>query len=172
MPRNVEIKASVKDFEKFLSLAKELSGSEGTLLEQEDTFFNVPEGRLKLRFLKGRTSQLIFYQRPDSDGPKVSDFHCSDVSDQVKETLRLALGIKGSVAKKRWLFMVGQTRIHADVVDGLGSFMELEVMLRPEQTLEEGDKIAKDLMDKLQIDQSQLLSGAYMDMLLKKGLSA
>lgn len=44
-----------------------------------------------------------------------------------QETLRLALGIKGSVNKKRYLYMVGQTRVHVDEVEGLGNFMELEV---------------------------------------------
>jgi adenylate cyclase class IV len=108
MPRNVEIKASVPDFDDFLIRVKNLSGEEGTVIEQEDTFFNVPQGRLKLRvlqvkvslqtilnlesllkpntLLQGTPSQLIFYERPNADGPKVSDFHISEVNnpDQLK----------------------------------------------------------------------------------------
>ena len=52
MPRNVEIKARIRDFDRLLNLAKQLSNSSGTLIEQEDTFFNAPNGRLKLRELK------------------------------------------------------------------------------------------------------------------------
>ena len=54
MPSNVEIKAVARNFENLKKLAKSLSSSEGTLLVQEDTFFNVPNGRLKLRELQVR----------------------------------------------------------------------------------------------------------------------
>jgi len=41
--------------------------------------------------------------------------------------LGLALGIKGVVRKRRVVYMIGQTRVHLDQVEGLGYFMELEV---------------------------------------------
>ena len=44
-----------------------------------------------------------------------------------QETLGKALGVKGRVKKTRLLYMVGQTRVHVDEVEGLGNFMELEV---------------------------------------------
>lgn len=51
MPRNVEIKATIhgRDLEGFVETVRSLSQSEGTLLQQEDTFFCSPNGRLKLR---------------------------------------------------------------------------------------------------------------------------
>lgn len=52
MPRNVEIKACVKDLSEFKSLAQSLSGEEPVLIKQQDTFFNVSNGRLKLRVLE------------------------------------------------------------------------------------------------------------------------
>lgn len=41
-------------------------------------------------------------------------------------------------------------------------------MLTEEQTLEEGDKIAQDLLEKLNIPKTDLICGAYMDWLNKK----
>ena len=37
------------------------------------------------------------------------------------------------VKKTRWLYLVGQTRVHCDQVEGLGDFAELEVVLNDDQ---------------------------------------
>ncbi len=63
---------------------------------------------------------------------------------------------------------MGQTRIHLDEVEGLGEFIELEVVLRPEQTDAQGQAIAVDLMNKLGVREADLLEGAYMDLLEEK----
>ena len=136
---------------------------------QEDTFFNVPQGRLKLRILAPDRSQLIFYTRPDQEGPKRSDYHISYSSDpeNLKHVLELAYGIRGVVKKTRYLYLVGQTRVHLDDVKGLGHFMELEVVMREGQGDAEGQAIAEDLMTSLGVERSDLIDGAYMDLLEK-----
>lgn len=64
--------------------------------------------------------------------------------------------------------MVGQTRVHIETVQDLGHFMELEVVLRPEQTVEEGQDIAKELKTKLGVDDGDLIECAYVDLLAAK----
>ncbi|KAG7161315.1 adenylate cyclase CyaB-like [Homarus americanus] len=172
MPRNIEIKARVKNLVQLHQLAAQLSNSEGVVLHQEDTFFNSPKGRLKLRVLKDDKEELIYYERPDQEGPKCSDFEkvpgkIGELSGDMCRLLTRCLGVKGMVKKTRTLYMVGQTRVHVDSVVGLGDFMELEVLLQDDQTIEEGEKIANDLRDKLKIKKEDLLSEAYMDMILK-----
>ena len=61
--------------------------------------------------------------------------------------------------------MVGQTRVHCDTVEGLGDFAELEVVLEDNQSVEDGQLIADDLMEKLGIDKTKLIKCAYMDLL-------
>ena len=61
--------------------------------------------------------------------------------------------------------MVGRTRIHLDEVEALGSFLELEVVLRPEEDTSEGIAVAYDLMDKLGVSRTELLEKAYIDLL-------
>jgi len=68
--------------------------------------------------------------------------------------------------KERWLFMHNTTRIHLDKVEGLGNYLEFEVGLKPEQTLEEGQEIAENLMKIFELERKNLVVGAYMDKLL------
>ncbi|GFO50633.1 adenylate cyclase [Plakobranchus ocellatus] len=58
-----------------------------------------------------------------------------------------------------------ETRIHLDDVKGLGHFVELEVVLTDDETVEDGQKIAADIMEKLGINKEDLLDCAYMDLL-------
>lgn len=168
MPSNIEVKARVRDFEGIKSRAEKLSDTGVRVIPQEDTFFNTPQGRLKLRVLAD-DAQLIYYTRPDQQGPKRSEYHIAHISDpeNLKRVLELTYGIRGIVRKTRYLYLVGQTRVHLDVVDGLGQFMELEVVMEDGQTDAEGQKIAEDLMSALGVERSDLIDGAYMDLLEK-----
>jgi predicted adenylyl cyclase CyaB len=167
MPANIEIKARVRDFSALRARAEALSDVPVQVIPQEDTFFNVAQGRLKLRVLAPDRGQLIYYSRPDQSGPKRSDYHLSETGDPagLKNVLALAYGIRGVVRKTRYLYLAGQTRIHLDDVEWLGQFMELEVVLRPEQTDAEGQAVAAELMEKLGVAETDLLDGAYMDLL-------
>ena len=69
------------------------------------------------------------------------------------------------VIKQRTLFIVGRTRIHLDKVQGLGDFLELEVVLSDEDTLEGGTREAEQIMRQLGIEASQLIETAYVDLL-------
>ena len=113
---------------------------------------------------------LIQYARPDQSGPKLSEFDVLDVAepDKLDRMLSNSLGVVGEVKKSRYLFLNEQTRIHLDKVDGLGSFLEFEVCLRPDQTIEDGTQIANDLMKQFEISDADLMTGAYMDELLQK----
>jgi predicted adenylyl cyclase CyaB len=79
--------------------------------------------------------------------------------------LELAYGIRRIVRKIRYLYLVGQTRVHLDDVERLGRFMELEVVMREGQSDAEGQGIAEGLMDAFGVEKSDLLEGAYMDLL-------
>uniref|UniRef100_A0A8C5MVB0 CYTH domain-containing protein n=1 Tax=Leptobrachium leishanense TaxID=445787 RepID=A0A8C5MVB0_9ANUR len=201
MPRNVEVKAKVHNWDHTRKECEALSKSAGETLAQRDVFFNTEHGRLKLRdfqfvivaagcsrgnitalllwrhgFDPGKSTspdgrgQLIYYERPDLQGPKLSNYSISSTSDPhgLEEVLTQALGVRGSVVKQRLLFLVGQTRIHLDRVQDLGDFLELEVVLTDSQTIEDGNQIADGLMKSLGIACEDLLTCAYIDLLQKQ----
>jgi predicted adenylyl cyclase CyaB len=166
LPSNIEIKARARNFADIRSRAEKLSDIPVQVIPQEDIFFNTPQGRLKLRILSDH-AELIYYTRPDQDGPKRSDYHITRSNDpeNLKRVLELAYGIRGTVMKTRYLYMVGQTRVHLDDVQGLGQFIELEVVMKEGQSDAEGQRIAEDLMVALGLERGDLIDGAYMDLL-------
>jgi predicted adenylyl cyclase CyaB len=169
MPVNIEIKARVRDFSALRQKAERLSNAPCQVIPQDDTFFNCPHGRIKLRELGPEHGQLVYYLRQDSAGPKHSDYKIYETDNPagLKLILTQAYGVRGVVSKVRYLYIVGQTRIHLDDVLGLGKFMELEVVLRPDQTDKQGRAIAEDLMRKLGIQVGDLIESAYIDMMEK-----
>ena len=173
MGRNVEIKARVQDgaWARLRWRAAELADRSGEIIDQNDTFFNVRQGRLKLREFPDGSGELIFYERPDESRPKTSSYMVSPTSSPATllHSLSQALGVRGVVRKRRELFIVGQTRVHLDRVQDLGLFVELEVVLEDKQSQDDGQKIAIDLMRQLGIDSGDLVSGAYLD-LIEDGL--
>ncbi|MFA6434540.1 MAG: class IV adenylate cyclase [Elusimicrobiales bacterium] len=166
MPSNIEIKARAGDWGRQIAAARALADRTEELI-QEDTFFNCPSGRLKLREIKGGESYLIFYLRSDLKGPKSSVYYPSAVKDpaSMKALLGAAFGAGKIVKKTRILLLSGATRIHFDEVSGLGRFIELEVCMRDGQSRAEGEAAAGAFMDRLGIVEADLLDRAYADML-------
>ena len=167
MPRNIEIKARIDSIEAVLPRAQAIAHTEPELIVQDDTFFKVPQGRLKLREFADGSAELIHYHRPDHGDTRASDYVRVPVPDPaaLREALARACGIAGRVRKQRWLLLAGATRIHLDRVEGLGDFMELEVMLADGQTDAEGSTVADALMQSLGLTGAERVAGAYLDLL-------
>ncbi|XP_037508379.1 uncharacterized protein LOC119384163 isoform X1 [Rhipicephalus sanguineus] len=178
MPSNVELKARLADRCRLVQVVRTMAHAHSAL-RQQDTYFGAARGRLKLRLqelladngeAQDETATLYFYDRPDTVGPKRSDyefmrFSTIDEALVLKRLLSRSMGVRGIVQKRRDLFLVGQTRVHVDTVEGLGDFVELEVMLEETQTTEDGQAIAEGLCKELGIGDESLISGSYIDML-------
>ena len=168
MPVNTEIKAKVHDMNALRALARDLATCPMEIILQKDVFFKVPHGRLKLRIFSDKSAELIQYERPDTAESKQSHYQIYPISNPQEFRLLMAksLGETVVVKKRRELYLVGQTRIHLDEVEGLGNFMELEVVLTKDQDATYGQRIAQDFMEKLSINEEDLESCAYADLLI------
>lgn len=170
MPTNIEIKLRVDDLDAVERQAASLADSGPETLIQEDVFFDVPHGRLKLRKFASGSAELIAYHRSDSDQVRESKWLASPIEDSssLQEALAMTLGQRVIVRKHRTLYLIGNTRIHLDRVDELGEFVELEVVLESGEDHDTGRAIADDLIRQMGLENAQRISVAYADLISVK----
>jgi predicted adenylyl cyclase CyaB len=165
---NVEIKARCGDQEHIRSVLRSQGADFRGEDRQVDTYFRTLSGRLKLR--QGNIeNNLIYYERPDQDGPKTS--HCilypSSGKSSLKQILEKSMGIKVVVDKRREIWFLDNIKVHLDRVSGLGDFVEIEAQseegdLSEEYLLEQ----CTGLMEEFGITGSELVSASYSDLLM------
>jgi adenylate cyclase class 2 len=168
---NIEIKAHCSDPGQAEAYLLNAGARYAGLDTQEDIYFQIPEGRLKLR--RGPIeNNLIFYRRTNQEGPKASEFilHPVQESSSLQSLLTQALGVKVIVKKSRKIFFLHHTKFHIDEVPGLGHFIEIEVsnLHHPELDEEQMQKDCRNYMDALGIKEKDLVAVSYSDMLLEQ----
>lgn len=169
---NFEFKAKADDIngleKKLLTLHPKYIGEDN----QADTYFNVATGRLKLR--EGNIeNSLIYYERINTAGAKQSDIllyqHHPDKT--LKEILIKVNGIKVVVDKKRKIYFIDNVKFHFDVVEGLGTFAEVEAIDRNGDIgIEKLKEQCNFYADFLGIKPDDYIALSYSDMILEKNL--
>lgn len=132
---------------------------------QIDTYFRVPQGRLKLR--EGDIENaLIFYSRPNQAGPKQSDVALAKVPPQsdLRPVLTKALGVLVAVDKRREIYFVENVKIHLDRVEGLGEFVEVEAIGSADETAKLRVQ-CEAFLGEFGLSDTDLIEGSYSDML-------
>jgi predicted adenylyl cyclase CyaB len=164
---NLEIKARHADLagarDRLLQFGAKFAGLEA----QTDTYFRVPHGRLKLREIDGQSAVLIWYERPDRASARSSHYHLVPVADAagLRSALSAALGVRGTVCKRREIYLYQNVRIHLDAVAGLGSFVEFEAVLGADRDLNAAQAMLDQLSAALGIDRKDYLAPSYADLL-------
>ena len=137
---------------------------------QVDTYFNVPNGRLKLR--EGTIEQaLIFYERSNTADAKQSDVtlyqHKPDAA--LKQVLVKSLGIKAVVDKRRKIYFIDNVKFHFDTVEGLGNFVEVEAIDKNGSIgLEKLKEQCRHFQEVLGVRQTDFVAESYSDLVLEK----
>jgi len=167
MSRNIEIKASYPNLEEATERLKKLPVQFEGVDEQTDIFYRVNSGRLKLRRSKLYGDLLIPYLREDQQQPKSSEYVLIAVSDadQIEKLLSQILGVDKKVHKFRAIYHFQNVRIHLDQVDGLGTYIELEAVVRNENDTGASRERINFLMKQLHICPENLIAKAYVDLL-------
>lgn len=123
---NLEFKAELRDVAVARGIARSLHAAWIAEVQQVDTYYRVPSGRLKKREQFGEPVEMIHYERPNRSSPKLSKFEIY-TEEQARERFgSTPLPVWTIVRKTREIFVLNHTRIHLDRVEGLGNFLELE----------------------------------------------
>ncbi len=166
----IEIKARCTQHEFIRNKLLELKADFKGMDHQIDTYFNVPNGRLKLR--EGNIeNNLIHYHRKNQKGPKHSivSLYQNKPGSILKKILSDSLGILTVVDKKREIFFIGNVKFHIDIVKGLGSFVEIEAIDRDGNIgIQKLDEQCKYYMELLSIEEENLIDCSYSDLLIEQ----
>ncbi len=164
----VELKARVGDHE-FLRKKLSALGAEYTgTFQQSDLYFKVPEGRLKFREVENNGNvELIYYERENIAGPKSDDAFILKVQEpeDLKKILKKILTPLIVIEKVREIYQYQGTQIHLDTVKKLGKFIEFERQTADDpKSIEKDQQILEKLMEKLEINPSNLETLSYSDL--------
>lgn len=170
MSRNLEIKVKLRDFRGAEILAESFckgKSSQRFKQKQEDIYYEVNKGRLKLRIINGKTGNLIHYFRSDKTRKRVSTYTIAetDTPKNLKKIFNSLFKELIVVKKTREVFISGNVRIHLDKVERLGNYLEFEIIINSEKS---GNATMKKLIKHFGLDEKQFIKVSYSDLLLNK----
>ena len=163
--RNVEAKFALSDIALTRRRAEGAGFQLTATLTQHDTFFVVPNGKLKLRE-QSDGAWLIHYVRRRAEGFELSNYNIVPVSRplELRTMLNAALGPLAEVRKRRTLLRRGTIRLHLDQVDNLGDFGEIEAILDPDEDPVKSRAEVGEILAALQISPSELIESSYFQL--------
>jgi adenylate cyclase, class 2 len=168
MAINWEQKYRSEDAEAVIRLCEDRAFRFHAQIHQVDQYFHVEKGRLKLRTVDDRETELIFYVRPDGKGPRKSEYSRLPLGNETRaiaDVLKSALGIVGVIVKDRTVYYNQSVRIHIDRVRGLGEFVELEAEVGCGRRSGDSRRLLRETAAALKLETSAAMGCSYADML-------
>jgi len=165
--KNLEIKARFQWSHDIDDILEEIDAKFETAEIQTDTYFNVNNGRIKIRERQGKDAQMIQYFRDDKADVKESRYSMVHVKnpEAVKSILTREHGIREVVHKHREVWIWENVRINFDKVKKLGEFIELEAIIDDDNSGEICENRIRELMVKFDIKKHNLIEQSYIDLL-------
>ena len=169
--RNVEIKARCPDLQPVHAILMHRELERVARMRQVDTYFTTQKGRLKLREIDGTTFQLIGYRRPDTRAARLSTYSIAKIGDPaaLRSVLAGVLGVRVVVSKIRDLYVWGNTRVHLDAVDALGTFVELETEVYGDE-IAAAERECGEVFAELGLREPDVVAASYADLIDAGGL--
>ena len=163
--QNVEFKAELRDIDLARRVCERLGATRLGPVRQVDTYYRVPDGRLKKREADGEATEFIFYHRPDRVRPRLSHFTIFTEADAKKRFGVAPLPVWLVVRKLRDIWLYKNARVHLDEVEDLGSFIEVEALVSPAHHVGRCHAIVQELRALLGPALGEPISRSYADMM-------
>lgn len=164
MMKNIELKARVRNVEALRSRIEHIGGQFVAEFQQTDTYLAVATGMMKVRIQSDGICELIAYRRRTSLLPRPSRYRrykLGSIVDasaliQKRTTIRV-------ISKKRRLYMLGLTRVHLDVVEELGQYLEFEHPISTSESTCLGEEVVRKLCVALGIEDELIAPTSYLE---------
>jgi predicted adenylyl cyclase CyaB len=172
MRKNYELKVILNNYDvakwKAESYIHRFKDKHHFLEKQKDIYYYKVGGkRLKLRIINGEFGHLVYYDRKDTTNKRVSKYLLSDTGNpfELDKILRKFFKVQLVVNKTREIYTVKNLRIHLDRIQGIGIFMEFEIIYN---SLDDAKILMKELMKHFNIKRKDFIKDSYSDLILKK----
>ncbi len=167
--KNFEFKAKIEEIEKYEKMLLELKPKFIGIDHQIDTYFNAQFGRLKLR--EGNIENaLINYDRENVSGSKQSQIilYKDEPNSALKNILTRQLGVKVIVDKKRKIYFIENVKFHFDLVENIGTFLEVEAIdCKEEFTIEDLREQCDKYFKYFELTKSNIIDKSYSDLIME-----
>ncbi|MEM1329574.1 MAG: class IV adenylate cyclase [Planctomycetota bacterium] len=163
--RNIEFKAELRDRAMARAALRKLGASPILEMRQTDTYYNVPSGRLKKRECPGEPTEWVQYDRPHDASPKASDFSIYTEREAKERFGEAPLPVWLVVSKVRELYMLANCRIHLDIVEDLGEFLEVEALVSKDHPEDRCREAVREILDALRPALGEMIGVGYADLL-------
>jgi len=165
--QNVEFKSELRD----LPLARTVCRAKGASLigelRQTDTYFRIPNGRLKKRETDGEPTEYVFYERPNRITAKISNFTIYSEQRALERFGVAPLPIWVVVRKVRELWLISNARIHLDQVESLGNFLEFEALVTRDCGIEAARQCVTELREAFRPCLGEAIDCSYSDLIAR-----
>ncbi|MBK7157192.1 MAG: hypothetical protein IPH77_01185 [Ignavibacteria bacterium] len=114
MPKNFEIKCRIRNLSEIKKILVSDRSYKYSIEKQKDIYYKVKSGRLKLRIINEKISDLIYYNRKEKNRERVSNFVISSTINfkELNFILTEQFEVMVTVNKKREIFVKDNIRIH------------------------------------------------------------
>ncbi len=162
--QNVEFKSELRDPELARTVARRFGAKFVGEVTQIDTYYRVPDGRLKKRETSGEPTEYIFYHRLNRSRPKLSHFTIYTEQEARARFGERPLPVWLTVRKKREIWMYKNVRLHMDHVEHLGVFFEAEALVMPSQHVGKCHELIQEVRERFGLALGEPVASSYSDM--------